>query len=1244
MGKFKIVTLNARGLGDFRKRREVFNMCHSKGYDIIFVQETHSTKRVENLWKSEFGGKIYFSHGTSQARGVAILIRKNVNIDICDVERDADGRFLLVRTKYLENKLALINMYAPNIDDPGFFQECLNKVDISGCDRKIIGGDFNLVMDNLLDRNTGTHKNVLAKKALTDMTEEMNLVDAWRQMYPTKPGYTWERRKPYKLQERLDFFIVSEEFMQYVNRAWVSPNHKSDHSIVVMEIIFDPIKRGPGYWKLNNDLLNDRDYVEAINKVIEKELSQAELYKSKRKHWEVMKLMFRQSSIQFSKAKQLDRKNRKAVIEKKLEFYRKAEELTGILTDNETHIRKLKQELQTIQEYKTQGAILRARADWLFAGQKPTKYFLNLEKSNYNRKTIQRLENSEGKTIQGKQEILNEITGFYKELYADNTSFDDTYVKDLVTPKISDQSREELEKDITMGEIAQAVKDIKPNKVPGTDGLTGNFYKMFFGKLKDYIYLMIQEIVHSKELHLSARRGIISLLEKPGRDRIYLRNWRPISLLNTDLKIFAKIIANRIQKVIEQFIHESQTGFMKNRLMAENIVRLLSIIDHCQNQDRSGLVISFDFMKAFDKVKWKAIYVALEKFNFGPKMIQLVQILYNNPISTVMNNGYWGEWFSLERSTRQGCVASPSIFVIVVEILGIKIRQNAQIVGLESERFTFKAMQYADDIWVALEPEEKNLNNLLEEMQEFCRFSGLEINYEKTAILRIGPMWRTNAEFYTQKPLHWAKGPIKVLGIMITPDVEELLDFNYGPVIEKIENVLSLWSYRNLTLMGKITVVNSLVASQITHLFMALPSPPTFYMNFFKRQIQDYLWKGGIPRIRYTKLVQEYDKGGLKLVDLEEKDLAMKRKWVENLRNREVPWFYEFLPIKDERIWQTNTSSNDVKKYMKNTRNDFPAQVWFAWSKYNFMTPLTESEMASQILWGNSFIRRINKPIFDNKLVNSNIDYVYQLIDVEKGQFFSWEILFEQYGQEFDQLFYAGLKSAIPNVWRISVKEIVQFDFAPEDTKYLRGIERRITTKMIYWEYVNKKYKPDGCKTAWEIELDRKFSQEEWDELVPKIFKVTTSVTLRYFQYRIVNRILTTNYMRSKWNKEIDEKCVFCKRKTETVVHMLFECPQVMQLWQALIRWIKYFWKIDLKLNLSIVILNNYDGEEKWLINTVILIMKRYVYVSKCMENQLSFQAYIVQVTETCRTEKYAAIKYDRIKVFNKKWKKFLSA
>ena len=116
--------------------------------------------------------------------------------------------------------------------------------------------------------------------------------------------------------------------------------------------------------------------------------------------------------------------------------------------------------------------------------------------------------------------------------------------------------------------------------------------------------------------------------------------------------------------------------------------------------------------------------------------------------------------------------------------------------------------QFADDLGFALQFKQSVWNATLMELQKFEAMSGLRINYQKTLVYKIGSARNSNAKFYASKKIFWSDKPFKVLGIMLTHNKEQLISLNLDPAIQKADAVLRLWKVRNLSLYGKILVLN----------------------------------------------------------------------------------------------------------------------------------------------------------------------------------------------------------------------------------------------------------------------------------------------------------------------------------------------------------------------------------------------------------------------------------------------------
>ena len=435
-----------------------------------------------------------------------------------------------------------------------------------------------------------------------------------------------------------------------------------------------------------------------MNRFFDIQLSQKDHYRKKMDHWEIIKQLVKETTIQFSARRQKSKRNQIQILERKLKYWQSQGE-HNYFEKVEERVRELISEINRINAEKTKGAIMRCRQNWQEMAGKPTKYFLNLEKSNFNKKTLHKIR-ANGQIYTEQKDIRDKLTEYYRQLFTSKVKVDEEYLKEMDIPQTPVELHNELDEPIQMREISIALKELPSNKMPGIDGLSANFMKFFRLKLKHFIYELFLEIIEEKRFHLSARRGLISLLEKLGKDFLEIDNWRPISLLCTDFKIFSKVIALRLQKVLPSIIHRSQCGFMKGRKIGENTLKLMAMMNYCQQKKKSAAIISFDFRKAFDSVEWEAIYKAMETFGFGPRIIDYVKIMHYDMYSAVINNGYWGDWIKLQRSTRQGDPSSSLIFLLIAEIIGIRIRTNIKIKGIQIDQDEIKSEQFADDLWV----------------------------------------------------------------------------------------------------------------------------------------------------------------------------------------------------------------------------------------------------------------------------------------------------------------------------------------------------------------------------------------------------------------------------------------------------------------------------------------------------------------------------------------------------------------
>ena len=594
----KIISLNVRGISNYKKRRTIFTWCRKQKADVIFLQETHSTERNEAAWKKEWGAPLYYSHGANNARGVAILIQNKFDCIVQESAIDADGRFLMLKVLLNGEQALLVNVYGPNRDSQlsSFYQNLLKHILEKGfdtIDNIIMGGDFNCPLNPIVDKRGG---NLIPRQSVINSIDhlqtELDLHDIWRIKNPTLRSFTWSQTEPL-IFSRLDYWLISNFLSDCVTNVDIIPAIKTDHSAILIEFqSTDDMARGPGIWKLNCSLLSDDGYVEEMNHLIPIWVQEGVTDLSDfRSIWDWVKYNISKFSRKYSKEKNKQRRLDEEQLQR--EFQEASLSFQNDPSqENLVKLNVLKERTEKFYEKKVEGIIIRSRARWHEYGEKNSKYFYNLEKRNHIRKHIRKLRLS-GVITTDPYEILNAEKKYYENLYKKRLDVSDQNAStfcydDLPIPTLSPEKQAIGEGPISLEECTEVLKSFSLNKVPGNDGLPIEFYKTFWGTVGGLLVKCYNESYEKGEMSSSQKQAIITLIDKKDQDRCDLKNWRPISLLNVDAKIASKVIAERMKKQLPEIIHNNQSGYIAGRYIGENIRSILDIMDYAKANNLPG--------------------------------------------------------------------------------------------------------------------------------------------------------------------------------------------------------------------------------------------------------------------------------------------------------------------------------------------------------------------------------------------------------------------------------------------------------------------------------------------------------------------------------------------------------------------------------------------------------------------------------------------------------------------------------
>ena len=942
-------------MSNVEKRRAIFDK-HRCNADLLILQETHSTPEQEKIWQNEWGGKIIFSHGTSAARGVMICIKKEIIQNVQNIFTDEDGRIVIVDYKESEKVITIVAIYAPNEDSPNFFIK-IGKLIAERSEHKIIVGDFNLVLDVELDRCNTYCNNNRAKEELENLSEEYSLRDIWRLQNENKREFSWIKRNSYPTKaSRIDYAMVSGGMDQMVKTTQYITSYQTDHRAFYMCIDLINYDRGIGYWKFNNELLNNKGYVIMIQTEISKTIECC-IGKDVLDSWEILKYRIKQATISFAKGKSSEDKIVIGQLSEKVDDY----ESRLPLTQEETQLlEKTKIELEEKVFDRTKAVMFRSKARWYELGEKNSKYFYQLEKTKYNSKTCYKILKENGQEIDNPKQILEEQKKFYSELYEED-DFVEFTMQNHYGVKVPLQIKEQQNLQISIQELGKALLGMKNNKTPGEDGLSADFYKFFWKNIKELFYQVVLKCYENKELHKSASRGILNLIPKPGKDSRYIKNLRPITLLNTDYKIIEKAIANKMIPALETIIHKDQRGFMENRRISVNIRKMLDIMHQVEEDDLEAVIVSMDFVKCFDKCSFKILHGSLQFFEFGEKVRVWTKILYNNFSVKIQNNGYFSKAIEIRKGVHQGGCCSSIYFLVIAEILALALRENENIDGITLKEIRNLLNQFADDMDIFSICNQKSLYAIRDELEKFRLQSGFTVSYDKTTIYRIGSLQHSNARLYSMNDFEWSNEDISVLGVTIAHT--DIVQKNYQDIVSKVKKTLNLWYNRDLSLIGKIQVVNTLVASLFVYKMMVLPIIPINIVKQVDNLIREFIWNGKKSKIAYKILQQSKQQGGLNLVNLVRKDKALKATWPKILsqERKYATLVYSIMRCSslEENIWRCSIAPEDVVNIR--IKNQFWRDTLKSWCEYNFFY---EVRIENQLIWYNSRIRVKEKPFF----------------------------------------------------------------------------------------------------------------------------------------------------------------------------------------------------------------------------------------------------------------------------------------
>ena len=337
-----------------------------------------------------------------------------------------------------------------------------------------------------------------------------------------------------------------------------------------------------------------------------------------------------------------------------------------------------------------------------------------------------------------------------------------------------------------------------------------------------------------------------------------------------------------------------------------------------------------------------------------------------------------------------------------------------------------------------------------------------------------------------------------MLGINIANQNEQTLYLNYHMYIDKTRCILSTWKKCNLSLIARVNVVNTLIASIVVYKMLVLPKIPDDIVKQIRKIVMDFIWSGKKSKIGLEILQLSKDSGGLGLVNLKHKDTALKTTWIPILANdtKYAALVYKLIaPELQDYFWRCNLAEWDAHLL---TDSPFWRDVFKAWLSINYDKA---SGVTYQIIWWNSRIRIQGSPIFWKEVFNSGLVYVSQLC--VNNKFLKSDDARDKF--QIPYLKYRGLLSALPKEWVSELKcsvitntNITSYDLLKDNA----NLSTRVYQQLINPQVLSRK------RTAWEKELYMSIDEDQFLTCVKDSYKFPNVNKYQSFQYRVISRAL----------------------------------------------------------------------------------------------------------------------------------------